>query len=263
MAEVFSGNISLFKLIDILRLLTTEGKTGVLSLQRGAEKGEIYLDKGILVHAICKNGVGEEAVFTLLTWMEGSFNFTPNVISDERSIERDTSLLLEEGIKRLDEWDQIKEIIPSQDLVFKLSALRAPDEITLGHSEWSVLSQIDGNKTVGEIAEGLEMGEYDTARTIYKLFLSGLIEVAVEPKLKSKKTVDPGFFDFVEERLTKIIGPVAPVILEEEIRGVGEERSNFPLDKASILVEKVSGEISDDAQRIEFQKVVLGALRGI
>ncbi len=263
MAEVFSGNISLFKLIDILKLLTAESKTGVLRLQRGMEKGEIFLDKGNLVHAICKNGVGEEAVFSLLTWMEGDFDFTPDVISEEKSIERDTLSLLDDGVKRLEEWDQIKEIIPSQDLVFKLSALRAPDEITLRHNEWSVLSQIDGIKTVGEISEGLGISEYDTARIIYKLFLTGLIEIAAEPKLRSKKTVDPGFFDFMEEKLTEIIGPVASVILEEEIKGMREERRNFPVEKASILVEKVSAEIADDNQRIEFQKMVLGALRGI
>lgn len=263
MAEIFYGNISLFKLIDILRLLTSERKTGVLTLQRGMEKGEIYLEKGILIHAICKNGIGEEAVFTLLTWMEGNFNFTPDVITEERSIKMDTALLLEEGDKRLEEWDQIKEIIPSQDLVFKLSSRRAPDEITIRRDEWSILSQMDGTKTAGQIAEELEMVEYDTARIIYKVFLAGLIEVAVEPKLKMKKTVDPGFFEFVEKRLTELIGPVAPVILEEEIRIIGEERGNFSFDKASALVEKVSAEIADDNQRIEFQKMVLGALRGM
>lgn len=263
MADVFSGNVSHFKLIDILRLLTSEGKTGVLSLQSGTEKGEVCFDRGILTHAICKNGVGEEAVFSLLTWMDGNFSFSPNVTTDERSIETDTPSLLEEGMKRLKEWDQIKEIIPSQELVFRLSAQRAPDEVTLKHDEWSVLSEIDGSKTAGEISDASGMGEYDTARIIYRLFAAGLVEVATEPKLKSKtkRTIDPGFFDFLGEKLGRIIGPVASVILEEEIRNIGEEREDFPMDKASILVEKLSGEIADDNQRIEFQKTVLEALR--
>jgi len=34
------------------------------------------------------------------------------------------------------------------------------------------------------------------------------------------------------------------------------------VDKMSLLVEKLSGEISDETQRIAFQKAVLGALRG-
>ena len=263
MPEAFSGNVSQFKAVDIVRLLTSEGKTGMLSFRKGNEKGEIYIDRGALTHAICKDGMGKEAIFAILTWSEGNFNFTPNVTSDERSIENDTPSLIEETIKQLREWEQIKEIIPSQKLVFKLSSKRAPDEIKLKHEAWSILSQIDGKKTVGDVTTDLKMGEYEIATIFYQLFSAGLIEVATGPQLKAKKTVDSEFFDFVEGKLAEIIGPVASVILEEEIRDMGEEKGSFPVEKISLLVEKISGEIADDAQRIEFQKTALGALRGI
>jgi len=262
-AEVFSGSVRLFGLSDILGLLTSRTKTGLLSLERGTGKGEIYVEEGSIVHAKCKNEIGEEAVFNMLAWRDGMFNFVPDVTTENKTIRRDTASLLEEGAKRLEEWEQIKEIVPSEDMVFRLSSSRAPDEITIRYDDWSVLSQVDGNKTVGEISNDLKIGEYDTARIVYKLFVTGLIEVATEPKLKSRKTVDPGFLDFLEERLTEALGPVAPVILEEEIAAMGEERGHFPLDKSSLLVQKVSGEIDDDAQRTTFQKMVLGALRGI
>ena len=262
MPEAFTGNVSQFKLIDILRLLESERKTGVLNLQRGKEKAEIYLDKGTLCHAICKDGVGEEAVFAILTWTDGKFNFTPDVTSEEKSITRDTSSLLKEGIKQLDEWQNIKELIPSQDMVFKLSSKRAPDEVRLQHDEWSILSQIDGKKTVGDISEELKMAEHDSVRILYKLFSSGLIEVATEPQRKTQKIVDAVFFDFLEQQLTEILGPVTSVILEEEIKDMGEEKGSFPLGKVSLLVEKVSGDIADDMQRIAFQKKILEALKG-
>lgn len=262
MPEAFSGNVTQFKVIDILRLLTSEGKSGGLQLQRGKEKGEIYVDKGALYHAICKDGVGEEAIFAILTWTDGNFNFTPNVKSDERTIEKDTPALLEEAVKHLGEWQLIKEIIPSNDLVFKLSSKRAPDEIRLKHDAWSVLSQIDGKKTVGDISDELKMGEHETARILYQLFSSGLIEVGMEPQRKEKKIANAGFFTFVEEKLTEIIGPVASVILDEEITDMGEEKSSFPVGKVSILVEKLSKDIADDTQRIAFQKTALDALKG-
>jgi len=262
MPEAFSGSLSQFKIIDIVRLLTSEGKTGVLNLQRGKEKGEIYVIKGALAHAICKDGVGEEAVFAMLTWANGTFNFAPNVMSEEKTIEKNTLALLEEKIKQLEEWQQIKEIIPSQDIVFKLSSKRAPDEVNLKHDSWSVLSQIDGKKTVADISNELKMGEYETARNLYSLFSSGLIEVATAPQRKAKKIVDGGFFELVEKELSEIIGPVAPVILDEEIKDMGEERSSFPVERVSLLVEKVSREIADDTQRIAFQKTTLSALRG-
>ncbi len=262
MPDAFSGSLSQFKIIDIVKLLTSEGKTGVLNLQRGKEKGEIYVIKGTLAHAICKDGVGEEAVFAMLTWSDGTFNFTQNVTSEEKTIEKNTLALLEEKIKQLEEWQQIKEIISSQDIVFRLSSKRAPDEVKLKHDSWSVLSQIDGKKTVADISNELKMGEYDTARNLYSLFSSGLIEVATAPQRKAKKIVDGGFFNLVEKELAEIIGPVAPVILDEEIKDMGEERNSFPVERVSLLVEKVSREITDDTQRISFQKTTLSALRG-
>jgi hypothetical protein len=262
MPDVFSGSLSQFKIIDIVKLLTSEGKTGVLNLQRGKEKGEIYVIKGTLAHAICKDGVGEEAVFAMLTWSDGTFNFTHNVTSEEKTIEKNTLALLEEKIKQLEEWQQIKEIISSQDIVFRLSSKRAPDEVKLKHDSWSVLSQIDGKKTVADISNELKMGEYDTARNLYSLFSSGLIEVATAPQRKAKKIVDGGFFNLVEKELAEIIGPVAPVILDEEIKDMGEERNSFPVERVSLLVEKVSREITNDTQRISFQKTTLSALRG-
>jgi hypothetical protein len=262
MPEAFSGSLSQFKIIDIVRLLSSEGKTGVLNLQRGKEKGEVYVIKGALVHAICKDGVGEEAVFFMLTWVDGTFNFTPNVMSEEKTIEKNTLTLLEEKIKQLEEWQQIKEIISSQDIVFRLSSKRAPDEVKLKHDSWSVLSQIDGKKTVDEISNELKIGEYDTSRNLYGLFSSGLIEVATAPQRKAKKIVDGGFFEFLEKELAEIIGPVAPVILDEEIKDMGEERNSFPVERVSLLVEKVSREIANDGQRIAFQKTTLSALRG-
>jgi hypothetical protein len=263
MPEAISGNVSQFKVVDILRLLTSEGKTGVLNFRKGNEKGEIYINRGILVHAVCKDGMGSDAVFSILTWTDGNFNFTPNILSDERSIEKDTPLLLEEAIRHAQEWEQIKEIIPSVDMVFRLSTRRAPDEIRLKHDAWSILSQIDGKKTVGYISDELKMREYEAMQIFYQLFSAGLIEVATGPQLKAKKIVDSKFFDFLEGKLAEIIGPVASVILDDEIQDMGAGKESFPVEKISLLVEKVSGEIADDAQRIEFQKTALGALRSI
>jgi hypothetical protein len=263
MPDAFSGNISHVKLIDILRLLASERKTGVLTLRKGNEKGEIYIDRGTFVHAICRAGMGAEAIFAILTWTDGNFNFTADVTSEERSIKKDTPALLEAAMNHLHEWEQIKKVIPSQDLVFRLSSKRAPDEIRLKNEEWSVLSQVNDKKKVSDIAKELKLGEQESARILYKLFTAGLIEVGSKPQVKAKKIVDSGFFAFVEGKLAKIIGPVASVIIEEEINDMGEAKGNFPLEKASLLVEKISGEISDDAQRIEFQKTTLAALRGI
>lgn len=58
------------------------------------------------------------------------------------------------------------------------------------------------------------------------------------------------------------MGPVGPVIIDDEIKLLGEDRNAFPQDKAAELVERISLEISDSAKRAQFQKQMVAVLRG-
>jgi len=52
------------------------------------------------------------------------------------------------------------------------------------------------------------------------------------------------------------------MIIEDEIRLMGEEKETFPQNKAAELVERISLEISDSAKRVNFQKQMVAVLRG-
>jgi hypothetical protein len=58
------------------------------------------------------------------------------------------------------------------------------------------------------------------------------------------------------------MGPIGPVIVEDEIRLLGEDRNAFPQDKTAELVERISLEIADNKKRAEFQKQMVAHLRG-
>ena len=261
MADVFSGNLVHFKLIDVLRLLSSERKTGVLEVVKGTERGEIYLEGGRIVHATSRDGVGEEAFFKLITWLEGNFTFFPDAATEERTIERNTHEMLEEGSEYMKEWNEIKEVIPSQDIVFKLSSGGVSEEVTLRPEEWAVLSQIDGERTVGEIAQLTGKDEYQTAKVMFNLFLKGLIEIAAEPKRRARRILNSNFLDLLEARFKEVMGPIASFLMEEMIAELGEKREAFPAEKAAALVERMSAQITDEEQRVEFQQSALKVLR--
>ena len=62
MAEGFRGNIAQISLLDILRMLTSGRRSGKLELQHAGKSGEIYLDRGIIVHAVSGAQMGERVV---------------------------------------------------------------------------------------------------------------------------------------------------------------------------------------------------------
>jgi hypothetical protein len=79
MPEVLSGNLAQLPLLEILKLLSSEGQTGRLDLSDGANTGEIYLGDGSLAHAVTGAQIGETAVYTLMGWLQGDFSFVPDV----------------------------------------------------------------------------------------------------------------------------------------------------------------------------------------
>jgi predicted regulator of Ras-like GTPase activity (Roadblock/LC7/MglB family) len=73
--------------------------------------------------------------------------------------------------------------------------------------------------------------------------------------------VDAVFFRQLEQHLARAIGPIATLVVDEEIEALGESRESFPWDKATHLIEKVSAQIADEGRRLGFNEAALQALR--
>jgi predicted regulator of Ras-like GTPase activity (Roadblock/LC7/MglB family) len=73
-------------------------------------------------------------------------------------------------------------------------------------------------------------------------------------------TVNGTFFSQVERELTRLIGPIATFVLEEQVAALGHTREAFPRDKAQQLVERLAAEIEDEDKRPRFQQAALEGL---
>ncbi len=263
MADVFMGDLSQIRLFHILKLLVSEGKTGRLILTKGNESGEIYVENGDFTHASSGMNTGEDALFTMMTWMVGKFNFTPGLLPEEKSIETSTDQLLAEGQKRIKEWEYFREVIPSMEIVFKLTGHKGSNDIKIKSTEWNVLTQVDGMKSVREISKALNKDDIGVAKVLHDLFLAGLLEVVEKSKSPPEKVVGREFLKRVAEELAKALGPIASVIVDDQIAEMGQQRDAFPRNKASELVESVSSEITDEGKKIRFQRSMLEILRDL
>ncbi|MDH4136812.1 MAG: roadblock/LC7 domain-containing protein [Anaerolineae bacterium] len=79
-------------------------------------------------------------------------------------------------------------------------------------------------------------------------------------KAPSELTVDGDFFAQMEHELTKVMGPVATLIIDDGVAALGAAKDAFPRNRLAELVEKVSSEITDEDKRANFQQTVLEAI---
>lgn len=108
------GNLRDFSLPDIIQLVGFGRKTGVLRVDCGEGGAALFFDEGAVVHAEFKDLQGEAAVYALFHAGEGEFQFQKEIPSPDRTIAIDSTNLLMEAARLLDEsrretlsgWDE-------------------------------------------------------------------------------------------------------------------------------------------------------------
>jgi type II secretory pathway predicted ATPase ExeA len=77
-------------------------------------------------------------------------------------------------------------------------------------------------------------------------------QVAGSVSSSKDRTVASQFFDFMARAATEGIGPMAKLIIDDQIADLGESRDSFPQNKLAELIERVSREIFNGTMRAGF-----------
>jgi hypothetical protein len=174
----FQGSLAELHLPDIIQLVSVSGKTGVFHLSDATHRGDIWLHEGRIVHAETEDLSGEEAVYALAIWRVGEFRFEAAAAAPRQTIQKSNTNLLMEAARRLDEWRVLSKKIPSVDLVPEFVILENREgQINLNTMEWLLLSKIDGQRSVRQIATAAGMGVFDAAKLLYGLVATNLIRL--------------------------------------------------------------------------------------
>lgn len=203
-----TGNLSDFSLGDILKLLSSAKKTGILKVKGegifSGESGEICFKNGKIIYSVNNKGlIGENAVLHFFEFKEGNFSFEETVPSDKTNVKASTESLMLNGSRLITEWNKISSVIKSLSLVVGLTPTppEGVSEIKLSKEEWKVLRVIDGRKTIKEIAEELKMPVFEISKIIYGFLISGLAEKVKEEvegityaKVKLNVKIKPEFY---------------------------------------------------------------------
>jgi predicted regulator of Ras-like GTPase activity (Roadblock/LC7/MglB family) len=103
------GSLKELSLTNIIQLNCTEMNTARVSLKYREKEGVLCFADGAIVHAEAGDLVGEDAVYELLAWPEGSFVVETGVVPPGRTVTTNWNMLLLDGIRRLDEGEPVME----------------------------------------------------------------------------------------------------------------------------------------------------------
>ena len=153
-----------------------------------------------------------------------------------------------------------EKFYPEPHVTYKKTDLNNASELNLNSADWMILTQVNGNQSIEEISETSSMKIEEVSDIMENLFSLGLIELYSSEK-KEESVLAPGFFENMEQMLIKIIGPVAPFVIDDVISEAGDNKSKFPSKKAAELIELICDEIQDDEKKIRFQSEMLNILK--
>jgi len=250
------GNLQQISLNDLLLLATSGKKSGVLKLARGKETVEIYLTDGTIVHATCPIGEGEKALLYPVTWSDGTFTLQPERGTVATTIQKSSGELLSEIKSMTQEWATILELIPSGKTVFRLADLRDDQTgpITVPNVGWRVLSKLDGVRTTQEVAEALRIPFAYVAKVMFNLHKAGLVEATAPVEKPAGDLVPPALLERATSILTEVLGPMAPLVLRDQIKSLGESPASLPEAKLDDLIVLIGLEIGDAQLKKKFEQ---------
>jgi pSer/pThr/pTyr-binding forkhead associated (FHA) protein len=137
-----SGSIEEIPLPDLLQLLSTSRKSGVLVLRSDGGVGKLYLRKGQIYFASIDDSFNmgpRKAIFRMLSWTQGFFELEP---PDERAVleelQDSTEGLLMEGMRQLDEHRVLAEKLPPMTASITIPRPLEPKLRDLGPEELDV-----------------------------------------------------------------------------------------------------------------------------
>ncbi len=123
----------------------------------------------------------DEIVYGLFGWKDGDFEFMEGKEPPADAIltELNPMNMIMEGLRRIDEWSELKKILPADDAIIEL--MPEPDikttEITLHKDELIVLALIGSGKRLSKIVEDSFLDQFDTCKALGNLLQNGLVKV--------------------------------------------------------------------------------------
>ncbi len=216
--------------------ITREQLARALAIQKETlqQLGYVLIENDMITLPELKEALQKQIlqiIYRMFRWKSGEYEFyTKNAVDYNRDFIEPTPAekILMEGIRMLDEWPLIEQVIPTYDIVFKkvmvekdklekvsekylvdtddiINEMDAPDDDArlknLDPRQSKIYDLIDGSKDINAIIETSPYNEFETCKAIVELEKMYLIEksdIVIRPELEEpikiiQAHMKPGF----------------------------------------------------------------------
>lgn len=180
--KAMTGQLGLFSLVDLLQVLASQERSGLLSIDHPRGQGRLWLKNGDVLHAEFDGNTGRNAVYALLADEQGSYAFTDGGEAPRRSIDVGVEDLLLDAIRRTDAsrgrsrslretyiGDAVPSVAINEDAV---------DNVVLSAEEVNFLRFVDGRRSLNEVADMANLTLLEVRQIISRLLHLGALKVA-------------------------------------------------------------------------------------
>jgi len=176
-----AGELSELGPAELIQMLHIRAATGKLTLEPDLEgvsptPGLITLHEGEIFGAEIGEIRHEKALFRMLEWRSGSFDFLPGPIQGVAEITAPTRSVLAEGLRQLDEWNRLAPKFPPFESPVRLCVDRRELPHIVHPMTQEVLGLLEEFERVGDVVDHCSGPDYQVLRTLFTLNERGIAE---------------------------------------------------------------------------------------
>jgi len=167
------GKISKLELERVLRDKPENKKIGAVLVERNIFSREEVIS--------CLRSQIEEIVYGIFGWKDGNFEFIENKTPPAETIQTELNPMniIMEGTRRIDEWEELKKVLPPDDAAVELvrDPIMRSEEMKLSKNEFIVLALIGSGKKVSQVIHESFLDQFLTCKALTNLMQLGLVKV--------------------------------------------------------------------------------------
>ena len=178
---------------DLLQILIKAGKLAEVQVeqiqQEIAAVAELWLSQwlletGYVTKADLAQSVQRQVLYTIyetILQAEGQFTFEEDVLPslDVPVAAIDLREVIDQGDRLLQEWDELQSAVPDLDITLQATEKLTPvaGRTLMSKTEWLVATACNSQRTIRQIAQALNLDDFQIRGTIHNLLKIGMVEI--------------------------------------------------------------------------------------
>ncbi|MCD6163308.1 MAG: DUF4388 domain-containing protein [candidate division Zixibacteria bacterium] len=185
----------------------------------------------------------EEIIYGLFGWKDGEFDFVEGKAPPPETIQTELNPMniIMEGTRRIDEWEELKKILPPDDVLVELekNPVLKTEQIHLTRNEILVMANIGSGVLMGDLIKNSPLDQFLTSKAMSNIMQVGLIKLGKRVVVKKKEKMDDSEdvikllstiykhnFEIILKSLTDKMGDKGKKIFTETFQ---QRKSDYPL----------------------------------